>query len=125
MPGLECYTDLAVGFEPADARAVPGTRIDNNERAARPVKVNRLGRDYTDEDVVDWPLKGPSVDDKLDFIVKHMRRGLGQMFAILIAALAHHFQIQHASLRGIDKIFERRRKDAKHWRELATRIPAR
>jgi hypothetical protein len=124
MPSLERYADLAVGLEPADARTVPGTRIDNNEGTARLVKVNRLWRDDPNKDVIDWPRKRPPVDDKLHFILEHVRRGLGQMLAILIATLAHHVQKQHASLRGIDKVFERRRKDAKRWRERTTEILA-
>jgi hypothetical protein len=125
MPSLKRHTNLAVGLEAADTRAVPGTGVDDNEGTARLVNVHRLGRDNPHQNVVDWSLKCPPVDDKIYFIVEHMRRSLGQMFAILIAALAHHAPIQHASLRGIDKIFECRRKDAKRRRELTNRILAR
>ena len=37
VTGLECDADFAVGLEPADAGAVPGARIDDDERPARRV----------------------------------------------------------------------------------------
>src|SRR5262245_45411546 len=50
-----------------------------------------------------------------------MRRGLGQIFMKLIPTLAHHVQEKHATLRGIDQIFEGWRKDPEGRRELSVR----
>ncbi len=58
-----------------------------------------------DESIVDRPLERTAVDDELDLVVEHVRRGLGQMLAILVAALAHHVPEQHAALRRIDHVF--------------------
>ena len=105
MPGLERDADLAVGLEAADARAVPGARIDDDEGPARRVDLDALRRNDPHERIVDRPLERAAVDDELDLVVEHMRRGLGQMLAILVAALPHDIPEQDAALRGIDHVF--------------------
>src|SRR5215510_13291400 len=125
MARPERYADFAVGLESPDAGAMPGARVDNNKRTTRRVKLNRRGRDDPGKGIIDRSRQCPSVDDELRLIVQDVRRGLGQMLVILIAALAHHVEEQHATLRGIDQIFERRRKDPEIWRELTARILAR
>ena len=42
MPGLERDADLAVGLEAADARAVPGARVDHDEGPAGRDRFRRL-----------------------------------------------------------------------------------
>ena len=113
MPGLESDADLAVGLEPADARAMPRSRIDHHEGAARRIDCDALGRDNPHEDIVDRPIEGAAVDNDLRRIVEHVRRGLGEMLAILVAALAHHVHEQEAALRGVDHILHRRGKRTK------------
>src|SRR5262249_3506118 len=102
MPSFKRHADFAVGFESADAGAMPGTWIDDNKRSASRVKLNRPRRDNPGPDVVDRPGEGPARDNKLRLVFKHVRRRLGQVFAILIAALAQRIEIQHATLRGVD-----------------------
>src|SRR5262245_50126327 len=47
------------------------------------------------------------------------------MLVILIAALTHHVQEKHATLRGIDHVLERRRKNPEIWHQLTAWILAR
>ena len=101
MPGLERDADFAVGLEAADAGTVPGARIDDDERPARRIDFDPPRRNDPHEAVVDRPIERAAVDDELDLVVEHVRSGLGQMFAILIAALAHHVPEQDAALRGV------------------------
>src|SRR5262249_18283805 len=99
---LECDTNLAVGLETPYAGSVPGTRIDDNKGPASWIDFNILRRYDPDEAIVDRTIERPSVDNKFHLEIQHVGRGLGEMFAILIAALAHHIPKQNASLRCID-----------------------
>ena len=110
MAGLEGDADLAVGLEAADAGAVPGARIDHDKGAPRRIDRDALRRDDAHEGVIDRPLERAAVDDELGLVVEHVRRGLGEMLAILVAALAHHVEEQEAALRGVDHVFDRRSK---------------
>ena len=108
MPRLERHADLAVGLEAADARAMPGARVDDDERPPRRIKLDGRRRDHFHEAVVDRTIKRPAVDEELDLIVEHVRSGLGQVLAVLVAALAHHVPEQNATLRGIHHVLHRR-----------------
>jgi hypothetical protein len=55
MAGLQCDADLAVGLEAADARPVPGARVDNDERTPPRIDIDSLRRDDARERVVDRP----------------------------------------------------------------------
>src|SRR5262245_2713188 len=129
MPGLECNADFAVGLEAADAGAVAGARVDDDERPARGVEFDSRGRNHSHETVVDRPIKRLATEDQLDVVVEYVWNCLGEVFAILIAALAHDVPEQHAALRGIDHILhgwpkyaERRGKCAdRRWLSLARR----
>ena len=112
MAGLEGDADLAVGLEAADAGAVSGARIDDDERPPRRIDLDARRRNDAHEAVVDRPIERAAVDDELDLVVEHMRRGLGQVLAVLVAALAHDVPEQHAALRGIDHVFHGGRKHA-------------
>ncbi len=113
MAGFECHADFAVGLEPADAGAVPGARIDDDERPARQIDFDPRRRNDPHQAVIDRPFQRPAVDDQLHLVVEHMRSGLGQVFSILIAALAHDVAEQHAALRRIDHVVHDGRKYAK------------
>jgi len=115
MPSSERDADLAVDLESANAGAMAGTRIDNDKRPTCQADLN-LGRgDNPGERVVDRALKTPAVNDQLRIVVEHVRNGLTQVRAILIAALAHHVEVQQASLRGVDHVLDSRRQHAE-WR---------
>ena len=64
MAGLEGDADLAVGLEAADARAVAGARIDDDERPARRIDLDALRRNDAHQHVVDRPLERAAVDDE-------------------------------------------------------------
>ena len=110
MPGLERDADLAVGLEAADAGAVPGARIDDDERPQRLVDLDARRRNDAHEQVVDRPLERAAVHDELGLVVEHVRRGFGHVLAVLVAALAHDVPEQDAALRGIDRVFKERSK---------------
>src|SRR5262249_25417012 len=112
MPGLECHADFAVGLEAADAGAVAGARVDDDERPARRVGLEPRRRNPLQEAVVARPLERPAVDEQLPLVVEYVWNRLGEVFAILVAALAHDVPEQHAALRGIDDVFHGRRKYA-------------
>ena len=113
MSGLERDADLAVRLEPADARAVPGARIDDNERPAQRIDLDSCGRNDAHQGIIDRSLQAAAVDDELDFVLEHMRRSLREMLAVLIAALAHDVPEQHGPLRRIDHVFHGRSKQPK------------
>ena len=66
MAGLQGHADFAVGLEAADARTVPGARIDDHERPASHVDFDALGRNDAHEPVIDRPLERAAVDHQLD-----------------------------------------------------------
>ena len=66
MAGLEGDADLAVGLEAADARAVPGARIDDDERPAPRIDRRRpSGGTIRAKHVVDRPLERAAVDQRV------------------------------------------------------------
>ena len=69
------------------------------------IDLDALGRNDAHQRVVDRLLQLAAVDDEFGGIAQHMRRGLGDMLAVLVAALAHDVEEQHAALPGIDHIF--------------------
>jgi hypothetical protein len=105
MAGPERHADLAVRLETADARPVPGARIDDHERTAGWINHDALGRHDAHQAVIDRPIERAAVHDQLCVKIKNIRRGFGEMLAILIAALAHDIPEQHGPLRRIDHVF--------------------
>ena len=102
---FQSNADLAVRFEAPDARTVARARIEHDERTARIVRPDVVGCDNPNEAVVDRTRKLAAVDDDLDVVVKNVRRRLGQMRLVLIAALAQRVPKQNCALAGIDPIF--------------------
>ena len=56
-----------------------------------------------------WPFERATIDHDLGRIAEHVRRDLGHVFVVLVAALPHHIQEQRAPLRGVDDVLDRRR----------------
>ena len=108
MAGLEGDADLAVGLEAADARPVPGARIDDDEGATPRIDLHARRRDDTRKRVVDRPLERAAIDHELGRVTQHVRRELSHMLVVLVAALPHHIQEQDAPLRGVDHVLSRR-----------------
>jgi hypothetical protein len=126
VTGFECDADFAVGLESPNPRAVPGARVDDDERPSRRVDLGARRRNDPHEPVVDGSIKRLAAEDQLHFVVEHIWHGLGQVFAILIAALAHDVPEQNAALRGIDHVLhgrskyaERRKRVDRRWLLLA------
>src|SRR4029077_6423367 len=105
--------DLAVGLEPADAGAVTGPRIDNDEPSPRDVDFDAGGRHDPHATTIDGPFKQTTVNHKLSLEVEHVRSGFSHMRAILVAPLAHHIPEQDGSLRGVDRVLGCGRKPIK------------
>ncbi len=119
MPGLERNADLAVGLEAADARTVSGARIDDDERTARRIDLDALRRHDPHQNVVDRPVQLPAVHHEFHLVVEHVRGGLRQVLAVLIAALAHDVPEQHAALGRIRHVLDRGSKWAEFRGEVA------
>ena len=64
-----------------------------------------FGRDDAHQRVVDRLFQLAAVDDQFRGVAQDVRRRLGDMLAILVAALAHDVQEQHAALPRIDHVF--------------------
>src|SRR3546814_6353212 len=104
LPGPERDADLAVSLKTADSWSVPGARIDDNKRALLAVYDDTFRWHDPREDVVDRPLQGASVDDKLRVKGQDVRGTLGQMLQILVASLSKHVQAQNVTLPGIGRV---------------------
>jgi hypothetical protein len=102
MSGFERNTDLAVGLEAANARAVTCSRIDNHEGAESWIDFDALRRDDPHEAIINWPVELPAVHYEFDIVMKHVRDGLLQVLTVLITALAHYVPKQDAALSRID-----------------------
>ncbi len=79
MAGLERDADLAVGLEAADARAMAGARIDDDERPAGRIDFDAFRRNDPDERVVDRPLERAAVDDEFHRVFEHVRRDFARV----------------------------------------------
>ena len=121
MAGVECHADLAVGLESADARAMSGARVDDDERPARRIELDAGRWNDPDERVIDRPIERAAIDKELHLVVEHMRGGLSQMLAVLVAAPAHDVPEQHAALRRVDHVFHRGAKCGKRRRGRSDR----
>ena len=106
MPRFHGNPDFAVGLEAADARAMAGARIDHHEGPARLVDLNSLWRDDAHQQVIDGPLQRAAVHHELGLVVEDMGDRFGEMFLILVAALAHDIHEQHAALGRICHVFD-------------------
>ena len=91
-----------------------GARIDDDKGPTRRIDFDVLRRDDANQGIVHGPLECAAVEDKLYAILEHMRGGLGQVLAVLIAALAHDIPEQDAALRRVDHVFHGWRKQAEH-----------
>ena len=108
MARFEDHADLAVRFKASDTWTMASAGVDHNERPPCRIDFNSGRWNNADERVIHGPIELPTVDKKLGLIVEHMRCRLGEMLAVLVAALADDVPKQDAALRGIDQILDRR-----------------
>src|SRR4051794_33573298 len=106
MTSLEGCPNLAVGFEAANARAMPGTWIDDNERPALRIYFYVLRRDDPGQNIVDRAIQRPPIDKEFRLKFENVRGNSGQVLAILIATLAHHIEKQRAPLRSVNDVID-------------------
>ena len=114
MARFEGHTDLTVSLEASNPRTMAGAGVDHDEWAPRSIDFNSGRRNDARECVIHWLIKPPAVDYKLDLVIEHMRRCLGEMLAILVAALAHHVPEQDRALARVDHVVHCRAQHAEH-----------
>ena len=114
MAGFEGDADLAVRLEAANPGPCPARGSTTTNGRSTGIDRHALGRNDARQDIVDGPLEGAAVDHKFGVVIEDMRSVLGQMLAILIAALPQHIPEQDAPLASIDQIFNGRSEHAWH-----------
>src|SRR5262245_49067040 len=67
MAGLECHANFTVGLEPADARAMPGTWIYDDERPQLRIYFDPRRRDNARKRIIHRPFERASIDHQLGF----------------------------------------------------------
>ncbi len=98
--------DLAVGLEAANAGAMAGARIDDDDRALGGVDRQALWRGDADQAIVDRAGQIGAGQDDLAVEIQHMGHAFGQMRLILVAALALDVGEQDGALQRVDAIVE-------------------
>ena len=87
MPRFEGDADLALRLETADAGPVPCTRINNDEWPLALVDLCAIRRQNAHEGVVYRPLQLAPIHDEFAAELQDMRRNLGVMLLVAVAAL--------------------------------------
>jgi len=79
MSSLHGDADFAVGFKSAYARTVAGTGIDDNERTAREIDFDTLGRDDPHQRIIDRLRQLPAIHDQFGSETEDVRSGFREM----------------------------------------------
>jgi len=111
MAGAQRDADLAIGLEAADARSVAGARIDDDEGALQRVDRDSLGRHDAHQLVIDRARQCASVHQHLGFEAEHAGLGLHDVLEVLVAAMAHDVEEQHAALEGVAPVVDGRTRE--------------
>ena len=98
VAGPQRHADLAVGLEAADPGPVPGARVDDHEGPLPHVDRDARGRGDPDQPVVDRALELAAVGDEVAGEAQDVRRLLGHVLVVLVAALPHDVEVEHAPL---------------------------
>ncbi len=117
IAGMTCFhrdADFAVRLEPADSRAMPGARIDHDERPPVHIDFDVLGWNDAHQRIIDRLIQLATVDDQFGGILQDVRCRLSDLFPVLVAAPAHDVQEQDAPLPRIHHVFYRRSDEARH-----------
>ena len=94
MAGGERDPDLAVMLHAADARAMPGARVEDDKRPL--VRVDRCPWAERSAPTRNSPAAAcPAVEHQLGIKAQHVRRRAGIVLDAIVAALAQHIQQQN------------------------------
>src|SRR5262245_25814336 len=104
MARLEGHTNLAVGFESADAGSMAGARVDDHEGPLLVIDLDALRRDNAGQNVVHRARQLAPVHDELGAEFEYMRRGLSRMLLVLLTPLLHDIDEQDTPLPRIDPV---------------------
>jgi hypothetical protein len=104
MAGAHGHTQLAVGFEPTDARTVSSAWIDDYERPLLGVDCNPHRRLDAGEQIIGWSLERAGVENQLGVEAEHMRHCHRPMLGIVVAAPAQYVPKQDRALHRIRQI---------------------
>ena len=106
MPGGQRGADFAVGLEAADARAVAGARIDDDEGALGGVGGHAGCGLYAHQPVIDRARQRVAAHHQRGRKVQHVGRGFLHVGAVLVAALTHDVGIQDAALPRVTDVVD-------------------
>ena len=105
MAGLQRDADLAVVLHAADARAMAGARINDDERPLGGIDA-RSGRGHdTHQRVVHRTLEGASVEQDLRSEAEHVGRQTCVVLPDDVPALVQYVQEQNQSLPSVEPVF--------------------
>ena len=99
MPCLERHPDLGILLEPADARPVPGPRVDDHEGAASRIDLAPGRREDPHESIVHRLIECPAVRNGLPIEIEERRLAGLLVLEPVVAALAQGVPEQDGALR--------------------------
>ena len=104
VPGAQCHADLAGFLGTADARAVPGARVEHHERSLERVGGGVGRRRDAQQQVVAGPVEAGPVEHGL--VIEHQHRRLAGLVMVhrLVAAFSQRIEKQYRALGGIDEV---------------------
>src|SRR5689334_9467821 len=105
MAGLQRHADLRVFLEAADARAVPGARVDDDVGPQLVVDLDAAWRHDAHERVIDRALERAPVGQNFVFVREDRRLAGFLVLEEVVAALAQRVPEQRRTLREIDRVF--------------------
>ena len=98
--------DLAVVLHAADARSVPGARVEHDERALARIDRYARRRDDADQRVVDRPRQRAPVEHEFGLEGQNVRRLARIVLDVVVAALAQDIEQQNRALPRIDPVLD-------------------
>ena len=100
--------DLAVMLHPANARAVAGARVEDNEWPLMRVDRDVGRRNDFHQGVIDGRRQRTAVDKKLELEVQHMWRCSIALLQIVISPAAQYVEEEDGALEGVLQVVEKR-----------------
>ena len=106
VPRSQRDADLAVMLHPADARTVPGARVEDNKWPLPWVDRNVGGRNDFYQCVIDGLWQRTSVDQKIEPEAQHMRGCSTALFKVVISPLPQNVQEEQGTLESVAHVIE-------------------